>query len=87
MYAPAQHVAVLVDVIFPGWAPFTELGVADFVPGLITAHDVLLTFDFDVLVAGHVAQLGTKHDVLQQKKCESSIPAMVHIFMSTAYRH
>ncbi|KAJ7363000.1 beta-lactamase-like protein, partial [Mycena albidolilacea] len=68
MYAPAQHVAVLVDVIFPGWAPFTELGVADFVPGLIAAHDVLLTFDFDVLVAGHVAQLGTKHDVLQQKK-------------------
>ncbi|KAJ6565208.1 beta-lactamase-like protein [Mycena vulgaris] len=68
MYAPAQRVAVLVDVIFPGWAPFTELGVADFVPGLIAAHDVLLTFDFDVLVAGHVAQLGTKHDVLQQKK-------------------
>ncbi|KAJ7934242.1 beta-lactamase-like protein [Mycena leptocephala] len=42
MYAPAQRVAVLVDVIFPGWAPFTELGVADFVPGLIAAHDVLL---------------------------------------------
>ncbi|KAJ7717345.1 beta-lactamase-like protein [Mycena metata] len=68
MYAPAQRVAVLVDVIFPGWAPFTELGVADFVPGLLAAHDVLLTFDFDVLVAGHVGQLGTKHDVLQQKK-------------------
>ncbi|KAJ7836794.1 beta-lactamase-like protein [Mycena olivaceomarginata] len=58
MYAPAQRVAVLVD----------SSGVADFVPSLIAAHDVLLTFDFDVLVAGHVAQLGTKHDVLQQKK-------------------
>ncbi|KAJ7044419.1 beta-lactamase-like protein [Mycena alexandri] len=68
MYASAQRVAVLVDVVFPGWAPFTELGVADFVPSLIAAHDVLLTFDFDVLVAGHVGQLGTKHDVLQQRK-------------------
>jgi glyoxylase-like metal-dependent hydrolase (beta-lactamase superfamily II) len=87
MYAPTQRVAVLVDVIFPGWAPFTELGVADFVPSLLAAHDVLLTFDFDVFVAGHVAQLGTKHDVLLQKKCESPISAMVHIFMSTAYRH
>ncbi|KAJ7697143.1 hypothetical protein B0H17DRAFT_1130459 [Mycena rosella] len=68
MYAPAQRVAVLVDIIFPGWVPFTELGVADFLPGLIAVHDVLLRFDFDVLVAGHVAQLSTQHDVLQQKK-------------------
>ncbi|KAJ7457318.1 beta-lactamase-like protein [Mycena latifolia] len=68
MYAPAQRVALLIDVVFPGWAPFTELGIAGFVPGLTAAHDVLLTFDFDVFVAGHVGRLGTKHDVLLQKK-------------------
>ncbi|KAF7366006.1 Metallo-hydrolase/oxidoreductase [Mycena venus] len=68
MYAPAQRIALLIDVVFPGWAPFAELGIASFVPGLTAAHDVLLSFDFDVFVAGHVGRLGTKQDVLLQKK-------------------
>ncbi|KAF8196215.1 beta-lactamase-like protein [Mycena galopus ATCC 62051] len=68
MYAPAQRVALLIDVIFPGWAPFSQLAISDWIPGWTAAHDVLLTFDFDVLVAGHVASLGTKNDVLLQKK-------------------
>ncbi|KAJ7258278.1 beta-lactamase-like protein [Mycena rebaudengoi] len=68
MYAPAQRVALLIDVVFPGWAPFAELAVSDFISGWTAAHDVLLTFDFDVFVAGHVGRLGTKHDVLLQKK-------------------
>ncbi|KAJ7051859.1 beta-lactamase-like protein [Mycena amicta] len=68
MYAPAQRVALLIDVIFPGWAPFAQLGISDFIPGWTAAHDVLLTFDFDVFVAGHVGRLGTKKDVLLSKK-------------------
>ncbi|KAJ7454321.1 beta-lactamase-like protein [Mycena galericulata] len=68
IYAPAQRVAVLVDVIFPGWAPFSELGQSGFVAGWTDAQNVLLTLDFDVFVAGHFARLGTKEDVLQQIK-------------------
>lgn len=75
MYAPAQRVALLIDVVFPGWAPFAELAVSDFISGWTAAHDVLLTFDFDVFVPGHLGRLGTKQDVLLQKKCESPIPA------------
>ncbi|KAJ7244584.1 hypothetical protein C8J57DRAFT_1476824 [Mycena rebaudengoi] len=59
MYAPAQRVVLLIDVVFPGWAPFSELAISGFIPGWTAAHDVLLTFDLD---------LGTKHDVLLQKK-------------------
>ncbi|KAJ6497933.1 beta-lactamase-like protein [Mycena vulgaris] len=68
MYAPAQRVALLIDVIFPGWVPFSELAVSSFIPGWTAAHDVLLTFDFDVFVSGHVGRLGTKDDVRLQKK-------------------
>ncbi|KAJ7501534.1 beta-lactamase-like protein [Mycena galericulata] len=68
MYAPAQRIALLIDVVFPGWAPFSELAISDWIPGWTAAHDVLLTFDFDVFVAGHVGRLGTKQDVLLQKK-------------------
>ncbi|KAJ7147821.1 beta-lactamase-like protein [Mycena crocata] len=68
MYAPAQRVALLIDVVFPGWAPFAELALSDWIPGWMAAHDVLLTFDFDVFVAGHIGRLGTRDDVLLQKK-------------------
>ncbi|KAJ7048797.1 hypothetical protein C8F01DRAFT_1188293 [Mycena amicta] len=68
MYAPVQRVALLIDVIFPGWAPFAQLGISDFIPGWTAAHDVLLALDFDVFVAGHVGRLGTKQDVLLWKK-------------------
>jgi glyoxylase-like metal-dependent hydrolase (beta-lactamase superfamily II) len=74
MYAQAQRVALLIDVVFPDWAPVSELAISGFIPGWTAAHDVLLTFDLDVFVAGHVGQPGTKHDVLLQKKCESPIP-------------
>ncbi|KAJ7153904.1 beta-lactamase-like protein [Mycena crocata] len=68
MYAPAQRVAVLIDVVFPGWAPFAGLAASAFIPGWTAAPDVLLTFDFDVFVGGHVGRLGTRDDVLLHKK-------------------
>jgi glyoxylase-like metal-dependent hydrolase (beta-lactamase superfamily II) len=73
IYAPAQRITLLIDVIFPSLAPFSELVISDFIPGWTAAHGVLLMFAFDVFVAGHVTQLGTKHDVFLQKKCESLI--------------
>ncbi|KAJ7890162.1 hypothetical protein B0H14DRAFT_3429219 [Mycena olivaceomarginata] len=68
MYAPVQHITLLIDVIFPSLAPFSELAISDFIPGWTVVHSVLLTFAFDVFMAGHITQLGTKHDVLLQKK-------------------
>ncbi|KAJ7920194.1 beta-lactamase-like protein [Mycena leptocephala] len=91
VYAPVQRVVLLIDVVFPGWAPFAELAISDDIPGWIAAHDMLLTFDFDVLVAGHVGRLGTKQDVLLQKKyiedlrasCVSAIDGGVDVTAAT----
>jgi hypothetical protein len=54
---------MLVDVIYPGWMPYKNLGIAEDVPGYIQAHHEALGYDFDVLVAGHVDRLGTRQDV------------------------
>jgi glyoxylase-like metal-dependent hydrolase (beta-lactamase superfamily II) len=68
IYAPAQKVLLLIDIVFPGWIPFTELAVAEDVPGFYQAHDDILSFDFKTLVSGHVGRLGTRADVeLQQE--------------------
>jgi glyoxylase-like metal-dependent hydrolase (beta-lactamase superfamily II) len=66
IYAPGQRVLMLVDVIFPGWVPFSNLALSAFVPGFITANEKALGYDFDHLVSGHVTRTGTRQDVQVQ---------------------
>ncbi len=63
VYAPKQKVLMLVDIVFPGWVPFKNLGIAEDVPAYIEAHDIALNYDFTTFVAGHVTRLGNRNDV------------------------
>lgn len=63
VYLPQQRVLMLVDVVYPGWVPFTNLGMAEDVQGFIDAHDAALAYDFDVFVAGHLSRPGDRNDV------------------------
>ena len=63
IYAPKQRVLMLVDVVYPGWMPYKNLGIAEDVPGYLQAHRQALSYDFDTLVAGHVDRLGSRQDV------------------------
>jgi glyoxylase-like metal-dependent hydrolase (beta-lactamase superfamily II) len=69
IYAPKQKVLMLVDIVFPGWVPFPYLAIAKDVAGFIKAHDIALNnYDFNTIVAGHLTRLGTRNDVIIQKK-------------------
>lgn len=63
VFAPKQKVLMLVDIVYPGWVPFKNLGVAEDVPAYIKAHDQALAYDFNTFVAGHVTRLGNRGDV------------------------
>jgi glyoxylase-like metal-dependent hydrolase (beta-lactamase superfamily II) len=63
IYAPSQKVLMLVDVVWPGWAPFDELGSPVDIRGYLDAHEQALAYGFDTLIAGHVNRLGTRNDV------------------------
>ncbi len=63
IYAPKQKVLMLIDVIFPGWVPFTNLALAEDIPSFIDAHDKVLEVDFDVFIGGHFNRLGSRADV------------------------
>jgi glyoxylase-like metal-dependent hydrolase (beta-lactamase superfamily II) len=63
IYAPKQRIVMLVDVVYPGYMPYKNLGITDDVQGYIEAHRQLLRYDFDTLVAGHVTRLGAREDV------------------------
>jgi len=77
IYAPKQKVLMLVDVIYPGWMAYKNLGIAEDVPGYIEAHREALGYDFDVLVAGHVNHLGSRPDVEESLKFVSELKAVV----------
>ena len=66
IHAPHQRVLMLVDVVFPGWVPFSNLALSAFVPGYIRVHEQVLAYDFDHLVSGHVTRAGTPADVRVQ---------------------
>lgn len=68
IYAPRQKVLMLVDVVFPGWAPFAYLGEAEDIPGFVRAHDQILQYSFDYFVGGHLTRSGTRTDVVTQRE-------------------
>lgn len=67
IYAPDQKVLMNIDVIFPGWVPFSSLAMAADLRGFLRGHDVVLGYDFDTFVPGHLTRLGTRADVETQK--------------------
>ncbi|HEU4404415.1 MAG TPA: MBL fold metallo-hydrolase [Polyangiaceae bacterium] len=67
IYAPASRALMAVDLVWPGWVPFFELGQAEDVPGYRASFDLILQYDFDVFVGGHVGRYGTRADVEQTK--------------------
>jgi glyoxylase-like metal-dependent hydrolase (beta-lactamase superfamily II) len=63
IFAPRQKTLMLVDVVYPGYLPYKNMGIAEDLPGYLSAARKALTYDFSTLVAGHVTRLGTRADV------------------------
>lgn len=68
IYAPLQKVLILIDTVFPGWAPFALLGQAKNLPLFIAAHDLILSYPFDHYIGGHLGRSGNRTDVLVQQE-------------------
>lgn len=73
IHAPAAATLMLVDVVFPGWAPFSELAVSSNIPAWVHAHDQILDYDFKTYIGGHVGRYGTRDDVIAQKQYVSDL--------------
>jgi glyoxylase-like metal-dependent hydrolase (beta-lactamase superfamily II) len=68
IHLPQKRVLMVVDIVYPGWVPFTNLGMAEDVQGFIDAHGAILRYDFNVFVGGHLSRPGTRADVETQKE-------------------
>ena len=64
IYAPEQRVLMVVDVVFSGWMPWRRFALAQDIPGYFAQVDeIARRNDWDTLVSGHVARVGTHADV------------------------
>lgn len=63
IYAPRQKTLMLVDVVYPGYMPYKNLGIAEDIPAYIEVHQRALQYDFSTFVGGHVTRLGDRSDV------------------------
>lgn len=63
IYAPAQRVLMVVDVVFPGWMPWRRFALAQDIPGYFTQVEEIRKMDWLTIVGGHVARAGTHEDV------------------------
>ncbi len=83
IYAPNQRVLMVVDVIFPGWVPFSNLALSGYVPGWIDMHSQALEYDFTSLVSGHVTRPGTPEDVRVQIEYMNDLHATTEAALSS----
>lgn len=62
-FLPKEKIAMLVDIVFPGWIPFEQVVYAQDIDGYLNLQKYLLRLDFDTLVSGHWSKLGSRQDV------------------------
>lgn len=83
IYEPKRKVLMLIDVIFPGWVPFSNLAVSANIPGYVTAIEQTLSYPFETIVAGHVGRAGTRHDVEVQAEYMADLRATTEAALSS----
>jgi glyoxylase-like metal-dependent hydrolase (beta-lactamase superfamily II) len=83
VFAPRHRTLMVVDVVFPGWAPFKGLGVSQDVPGWVHAQDITLNYAWQTLVAGHLGRLGTRADVALQRQYVADLEASARATMAS----
>lgn len=63
IYLPAKKVLMAIDTMPPGYAQFQDFDLTADFHDYLAMFDQVLSYDFDVLVGGHLGFPGTRHDV------------------------
>jgi glyoxylase-like metal-dependent hydrolase (beta-lactamase superfamily II) len=63
IYIPAKKVLMAIDSLPPGYAQFQDFDLTADFHDYLAMFDQLLSYDFDVLVGGHLGFPGTRSDV------------------------
>ncbi len=65
IYLPKQKFLMVIDAIEPGYVPFKSFGKTANFQQYKTIFERLLSYDFDLILAGHLNILGNRQDVIE----------------------
>lgn len=65
-------VVMVIDIVFPRWAPFLHLAITSDVRRYIKVHKEILELDFDYFLGGHV-HIGKRNDVKRNLRFTSDL--------------
>lgn len=74
---------MVIDVVFPGWMPWRRFAVSRDVLGAFDQLEEIRRMDWDVIVGGHVARVGTHADVEAQSEFYRDIKQAAATALST----
>jgi len=67
IYVPIAKLLMVVDFVFPKWGPYHSLGEQATLVKYYEAYDIVLSYDFNYYIGGHVDRIGTRDDILVSK--------------------
>jgi len=77
IHAPDHGALMVVDVLYPGWAPFKGLAVSQDIPDWIRAQDIVMGYRWSSFVGGHLGRLGVRADGDVQRQYMADLDAAV----------
>ncbi len=85
IYLPDHQFLMAIDTITPGEVPFMNFGSTSDFEGYLGMFDTLLEYDFTTLLTGHLAILGTRQDLLDNRDYALDVRNTVRREMKTMY--
>ncbi|MEY9968807.1 glyoxylase-like metal-dependent hydrolase (beta-lactamase superfamily II) [Streptacidiphilus sp. MAP12-16] len=82
IHAPDHATLMVVDILYPGWAPFKNLAVSQDIPAWVQAQDIAMGYPWQTLVGGHLGRLGVRADGDVQKQYIADLTASTKAAMS-----
>ncbi|MFS8116268.1 MBL fold metallo-hydrolase [Rhizobium jaguaris] len=83
IWAPAQKVLMVIDIVFPGWMAWSGFADAQDIPGYFEQVAEIDKIPFETLVPGHVDRVGTHADVREQLEFMNDIKSATKTALQT----
>ncbi|SCB27324.1 MBL fold metallo-hydrolase [Rhizobium hainanense] len=83
IWAPAQKVLMVVDIVFPGWMAWSGFADAQDIPGYFNQVAEIDKIPFETLVSGHVDRVGTHADVREQLEFMNDVKSATRTALQT----
>ena len=83
IHLPNQDTLMLVDIVLPGWVPFSNFNLSEDVPASIAAPTKALSYPWKHYIGGHMGRLGTRDDVVAHQQYVADIADNVRTALAT----